>query len=208
MNNLLLISMAGAYLMGSIPFAVIISKLKFGTDIRTLGSGNAGATNMARNFGKKAGILTLILDVLKGCATPLIFLMVNHSFNLNQPDLDLTLFLIAYATGLGHIFPIFAQFKGGKGVATLLGSMLVIQPQPALIGMVVFLVVLLFTQYVSLASMVAAVFFAALFSFKHGNQLSSLIVWGFPLLFIFSHRTNIQRLIQGVENKTILLKKK
>jgi acyl phosphate:glycerol-3-phosphate acyltransferase len=208
MNNMVLIFMAGAYLIGSIPFAVLISKLKFGTDIRTLGSGNAGATNMARNFGKKAGLLTLFLDVLKGCAAPFFFLMLNPSANLDRPDNHLSLFLISYATGLGHIFPIFAQFKGGKGVATLLGSMLLIQPQLALLGIVCFLAVLLLTEFVSLSSMVAAVLFAALFSFKNGNQLASIAVWGFPLLFVFSHRTNIQRLMQGVENKTILLKKK
>lgn len=209
MNSDLLIFILMGYLIGSIPFAVIISKYKFGKDVRNLGSGNAGATNMSRNFGRKAGIVTLLLDVLKGAIPPLAYLVFLNSQNPMGSNLNpLGLFLISYATGLGHIYPIMAGFKGGKGVATLLGSMLVVQPDLAIIGFFAFLLILLFSNYVSLASMLSALLFAFLFSLKESFLLSSFVAWGFPALFIFTHRSNIQRLIKGNENKTWLLKKK
>jgi acyl phosphate:glycerol-3-phosphate acyltransferase len=208
MNSVLVLFMLGAYLIGSIPFAVIISKYKFGKDIRNLGSGNAGATNMARNFGRKAGISTLILDLLKGAIPPLIYISYLNLQTTTIPNSQFHAFLIAYATGLGHIYPVFANFKGGKGVATLLGSMLILQTPLALIGLLAFVGILLFSNYVSLSSILSALLFAFLFNWKESFHISSFVAWGFPALFIFTHRSNIQRLIKGNENKTLLLKKK
>ncbi|MBM3171390.1 MAG: glycerol-3-phosphate 1-O-acyltransferase PlsY [Bacteroidetes bacterium] len=208
MNKFFFLLLAASYLVGSIPFAVLISKVLFGKDVRNLGSGNAGATNMARNFGKKVGLVTLILDVLKGALPPFILLnLPGFQFEqTSQPEL--AAFLVAYATGLGHIYPIFAGFKGGKGVATLLGSMLVIQPALAGIGIFAFVISLQLSKYVSLSSMLSAFLFAFLFSLNRDFQISSWVVWGFPALFVFTHRSNIQRLIHGNENKTLLLKMK
>lgn len=208
MNNYLIFFIAVGYFIGSIPFAVLISKYKFGKDVRNIGSGNAGATNMARNFGKKAGLLTLILDIAKGAIPPALYGLIMASHFQNPAQYEMSVFIVAYATGLGHIFPVFAWFKGGKGVATLLGSMLVVQPQFALIGCVFFVVILGLSSYVSLASLLSALLFAAIVAWQQSFSFSSLLVWGFPLLLTYTHRSNIVRLVQGNENKTHLFKKK
>jgi len=180
----------------------------FGKDVRNLGSGNAGATNMARNFGKKAGLITLALDVLKGVLPLLIFLNFSDFQFEQTAQPEFTAFSIAYATGLGHIYPIFAGFKGGKGVATLLGCMLVFQPVLACFGILAFLISLYFSKYVSLSSILASLLFAFIYLLNHDFQPASWVAIGFPALFIFTHRSNIQRLIKGIENKTVLFKTK
>ena len=163
---------------------------------------------MARNFGRKAGISTLILDLLKGAIPPLVYISYLNLQTTTIPNSQFDAFLIAYATGLGHIYPVFANFKGGKGVATLLGSMLILQTPLALIGLLAFVGILLFSNYVSLSSILSALLFAFLFNWKESFHISAFVAWGFPALFIFTHRSNIQRLIKGNENKTLLLKKK
>lgn len=208
MNNYLILFIAAGYVIGSIPFAVLISKYQFGKDVRHIGSGNAGATNMARNFGKTAGLITLILDIAKGAIPPAAFMFISASVHQNPSQLEMPALIVAYATGLGHILPVFAGFKGGKGVATLLGSMLVLHPQVALLGCVFFLVILGLSSYVSLASILSSLLFAALVAWEQYFSLSSFLVWGFPLLLIYTHRSNIVRLRKGIENKTHLFKKK
>ena len=208
MNNIMFLFIAVGYLIGSIPFAVLISKYKFGKDVRNMGSGNAGATNMARNFGKKAGLLTLILDVAKGAIPTAAYITIAASHSQTTALNEMSAFTIAYATGLGHIFPVFGGFKGGKGVATLLGSMLVVHHQFALIGLLFFVVILWLSSYVSLASIISALLFSGLVAWQQSFSLPSLLVWGFPILLIYTHRSNIVRLVQGNENKTHLFKKK
>jgi glycerol-3-phosphate acyltransferase PlsY len=208
MNNTMFLFIALGYLTGSIPFAVLISKYKFGKDVRNMGSGNAGATNMARNFGKKAGLITLILDVAKGAIPTAAYIALTASHSQTTALNEMSAFIIAYATGLGHIFPVFGGFKGGKGVATLLGSMLVVHPQFALIGLLFFVFILWISSYVSLASIISALLFAGLVAWQQSFSLASLLVWGFPILLIYTHRSNIVRLVQGNENKTHLFKKK
>jgi glycerol-3-phosphate acyltransferase PlsY len=181
-----------SYLLGSIPFGYLIFYFTEGRDIRTMGSGNIGATNVLRSKGKLAGLLTLALDILKG-AVPVIYGRVH--FNL--PWLVL---LGALAVLLGHIFPVFLKFHGGKGVASLVGIFLVFYCPALLVFLAVFLLTLKLTRYVSLASLLAtaALFFCILFT-----QVveTAMVVFIMQLLIVFRHRSNIQRLLAGNENK-------
>ena len=200
-----------AYLMGSIPSAVWIGKYFFKIDVREYGSGNAGATNTFRVLGKKAGIPVLIIDVLKGFfAVKLAYVQtaIEHDVIYN-PFMNLMLAL-GIAALLGHIFPVFAAFRGGKGIATLLGIVFAVMWQAALIAVVLFLIVLIISKYVSLGSMLAGLAFPLLIIFVFDEQALSLKVFSavISVLVLVTHQKNITRLIQGVENKTYLFKKK
>ena len=146
-----------SYLIGSIPFSIIAGKLLKGIDVREFGSGNAGATNTFRVLGKKAGIPVLILDVFKG------FIAVNlvwYTSYVPSSEIYINLQLtFGIAAVLGHVFPIYVGFRGGKGVATLLGFMLALFPQAAVISIVIFILTLIFSKYVSLSSIFAGLFF-------------------------------------------------
>lgn len=206
-----------AYLVGSIPTAVMVGKAQMGIDIRDYGSGNSGATNTFRVLGKKAGIFVMIVDIFKGFAATsipqLLFLI-----ELNQPiSIDITIFQIFYgiAAVVGHIFPVYAKFKGGKGVATLLGMIIAINPLASLACITIFLIVLFTSKYVSLGSMIAALAFPFLLfipKFNHNDPSNPiLIAFGFVLfsIVVITHQKNIKRLINGEENKAkIGLKKK
>lgn len=191
-----------AYLLGSIPTAVWYGKVFHNVDIRNHGSGNAGATNSLRVMGKRAGVIVLLIDLLKG------FLAVNLSVIIAQQTnfqpLEVIKALLGLAGVLGHIFPVFAQFKGGKGVATSLGVILAIHPMATLVCVVVFLIIVFATRYVSLGSMVSALAFPIqLFAGLWGQQPNAFIVFGFALalLLVIMHRENVQRLLAGNENK-------
>jgi len=193
-----------AYLIGSISTAVWLGKAYYGIDIRQHGSGNCGATNTFRVLGKKPGTIVMCIDILKGwVGTSLASLLVIY--NIIEPDNLIVYQLIMGAlTVLGHIFPVYEKFKGGKGVATLLGMMLAIQPMVALLCMAIFIVVLFTSKYVSLGSMIAALAFPILLllpRFHPENPI--LIVFGFILfaVVVLTHRKNINRLIQGEESK-------
>ncbi|MDR2962956.1 MAG: glycerol-3-phosphate 1-O-acyltransferase PlsY [Bacteroidales bacterium] len=197
-----------AYLLGSIPSAVWIGKAFFNTDVRQHGSGNAGATNTFRVLGKKAGIPVFIIDVCKAfLATNLIWFFRHHPEGNTYVNLQL---LFGAAAVVGHIYPIFANFKGGKGVACLLGVTIAIAPLPALLSFVVFAVVLALFHYVSLASLCAGLAFPIIiisnitshYSYQLSLQLFSIVV---AALLIFTHRKNIQRLLNHEESKTYLL---
>ena len=194
-----------AYLIGSISFSVIISKKMAGFDVREKGSGNAGATNMLRSVGKKAAALTLLGDALKGVVAILFAIIVGAI----AKDLDKALLvqLAGILVVVGHTFPIFFGFKGGKGVATSLGVLLMTNWQIGLICLVFALVLMALTRMVSMGSVGAAILFPILVLFIHTNYTvsegSSYLIYSIILAVIvaFNHRTNIQRILNGTENK-------
>ena len=207
MNEVLLVIIA--YLMGSIPTALIISKLVFGIDIREHGSGNMGATNSFRVLGPKYGTFILILDILKGLlAVGLFYALPYYLHN----EYERTNFMIALglAAVCGHIFPVFADFKGGKGVATLLGMMIGVQPTVALCCISVFIIVLYFTRYVSLSSILGAVMLPiSVFWIWNEHELSyRAFALAVAILVIVTHQKNIARLFKGNENRAPILKKR
>jgi glycerol-3-phosphate acyltransferase PlsY len=199
-----------AYLLGSLPSAVWIGKMFYNVDVREFGSGNAGATNTFRVLGKKAGIPVLILDILKG------WIAVNMTFYVledvpgSEPFVNMQI-VLGIAALFGHIFPIFAGFRGGKGIATLLGIMLAIQPAASGIAISVFFLIFLISGYVSLSSMVAGFSFPFIIMilFK-SHVVPSLLIFSFliAILILVTHQKNIERLIKRQESKTRLLRKK
>ncbi|MCL2412658.1 MAG: glycerol-3-phosphate 1-O-acyltransferase PlsY [Bacteroidales bacterium] len=189
-----------AYLIGSIPNAVWIGKVFYGKDVRKEGSNNAGTTNVIRVLGLKPGICVLVLDLLKG-VVPLVLLPFfieknNEYFYLHQ-------IFVACATVLGHVFPIFAGFRGGKGVATLVGVLIMLFPQVFFIVAGIFFGTLFSFRYVSLASMCAAILLPILqFAFFQCDKLPLLIFAIFIAIFVpLTHIKNIKRLIRGEEPK-------
>ena len=193
-----------AYLIGSINFSVLISKKMAGFDVREKGSGNAGTTNMLRSVGKKAAVITLVCDILKGVVSIVIAIIVgNIAKNL---DRELLLQIAGIAVVLGHTFPIFFGFKGGKGVATSLGVLLMSNWQIGLICLVFALVLMALTKMVSLGSISAAILFPVLILFMphtaylvDGNYIIYSIL--IAVLVVFNHRANVKRLLNGTENK-------
>lgn len=205
MEELLLIALA--YLIGSIPTALIISKRFFGIDIREYGSGNMGATNTFRVLGSKYGTIVMVVDILKGVvASSLYEFLPFYGGN----ELQRTNFIIGLgmAAVIGHIFPIFANFKGGKGVATLFGMVLALQPVVALSCVGVFIFVLYLTRYVSLSSILAALMLpvCVLWIWNENEILYRGFTLLVALLVIFTHQKNIGRILRGVESRIPILK--
>ena len=205
MNELLVIVLA--YLIGSIPTSVWVSRHFFGIDIREYGSGNAGATNTYRVLGPKWGTIVMIVDMLKGTAA------VNLALLLPQYADSETLFLnlqisLGLAAVLGHIFPIWADFRGGKGVATLFGLVLGISPWTALSCSGVFLMVLFLTRFVSLSSILASIAFPIfiLVIFNVDNPVYRVFAIAVALMVVLTHQKNIGRLLKGSESKVPILK--
>lgn len=192
-----------AYLIGSINFSVIISTRMAGFDLREKGSGNAGTTNVLRTVGKKAAAITLICDILKGVISILIAKLIGNIWQ----DLDgaLLVQLAGIFVVIGHTFPIFFKFKGGKGVATSLGVLLTLNWQIGLICLVFALVLIALTRMVSVGSIAAAILYPVLTIFISQNYIvpgsyiiSSIIL---AVLIVFNHRSNVKRLLTGTENK-------
>ncbi|MFN8429156.1 MAG: glycerol-3-phosphate 1-O-acyltransferase PlsY [Spirosomataceae bacterium] len=190
---LTIVLFVSAYLMGSIPTAVWYAGYFHNIDIRQHGSKNAGATNSLRVLGKKAGIIVLIVDALKG----LIPVLVAKYFGLP----DTTSFLIGLIAIIGHLLPIFSGFKGGKGVATSLGVIIAVSPLGALISLAAFILVVIISGYVSLGSLLAAMVFVIYFLLGSPDFYMSAIAFGVLVLLVFTHRANIKRLMEGSENK-------
>lgn len=185
------------YLIGSIPTALIVSRRK-NMDIRQHGSGNIGATNTFRVLGKKAGYLVSLIDILKGVIPTLIALLISGEYYA---------IFAGVAASIGHSYSIFANFKGGKSVATSAGVLTVLNPLSILFGVIVFGTVLLITKYVSLSSMFAAVsvvLFVVFFEDSNWTRYTTLFL---ALFIIFRHYSNISRLVKGVENKAFQKKK-
>ena len=206
MNELMLVVLA--YLLGSIPTSIWVSKAVFGIDIRDYGSGNPGATNTFRVLGSKWGTFVMIADITKGVIATSLYILIPFYL---QNELARTNFMIilGLAAVLGHIFPIWADFKGGKGVATILGMALAIQPIVALICIVVFLITLFTTRFVSLSSMLASIVFMVLILFIFKEKETSYRVFAIivALMVVVTHQKNIGRLLNGKENKAPLFKK-
>ena len=194
-----------AYLIGSINFSVILSKKMAGFDVREKGSGNAGTTNMLRSVGKKAAAVTLICDILKGIVAIIIAIVLGNIFNVENKSLLVQIAGIAVV--VGHTFPIFFQFKGGKGVATSLGILLMSNWQIGLICLVFALVLMVLTRMVSVGSCAAAVLFPILTLFIKDNYIvsegNSYLIYSIILavIVLFNHRANIKRILNGTENR-------
>ena len=199
-----------AYLIGSISFSVILSKKMAGFDVIEKGSGNAGATNMLRSVGKKAAVLTLVCDTLKGVVA-IIFAIIVGAIAKNS-DKALLVQIAGILVVIGHTFPIFFEFKGGKGVATSLGVLLMTNWKIALICLVFALVLMALTKIVSMGSVGAAILFPVLVLFIHTNYTisegSSYLIYSIILSVIvaFNHINNIKRILNGTENKLSLKK--
>jgi glycerol-3-phosphate acyltransferase PlsY len=205
-NILLLIS---AYLLGSLPSAVWIGKIFFGIDVREYGSGNAGATNTFRVLGPKAGVPVLLLDIAKGWLAVQLATYFGEYMPGTQQFINFKLTL-GVAALLGHIFPVFAGFRGGKGVATLLGILWGVNPPAAVICLAVFLIFFLTTGYVSLGSMAASVAFPFIVMLWLNETVTSMNVFAIavPILVLVTHQKNIERLIKRTESRVFLLGRK
>ncbi|MEG1862519.1 MAG: glycerol-3-phosphate 1-O-acyltransferase PlsY [Oscillospiraceae bacterium] len=213
-----------SYLLGSLSFAIIVSKGIYKKDIRQFGSGNAGMTNILRTFGKKAAALTIIGDVLKGFVSVMIARLLFHipkyapqaisdiligglSFQVSGEFLlELSMYLAVFGSLLGHLYPVFFGFKGGKGMSVISGSMMATTPITLSIALGIFLAIAFGAKIVSLASIVASVsyFFITLIYFKLTNTFSILNMISatvLPLIILYAHRANIKRLINGTEYK-------
>ena len=191
-----------AYLLGSIPFGLILVRIVRGEDVRLTGSGNIGATNVARSGGAKLGITTLLLDALKGYVAVLIALLASH--RNSGVDLGLAASLAALCAILGHVFPVWLKFRGGKGVATAVGAFVGLAPRAVLVVLAIFLVIVLISRYVSLGSIVASAVFPLLAFFLYRSESSPAglaVMLGASLLIILKHKTNIRRLLDGIENR-------
>ena len=205
-----------AYCIGSINFSIIISKKMAGFDIREKGSGNAGSTNMLRSIGKRAAALTLLCDVLKGVVSIIIAMILGNM--IGDMNKELLVQIAGVAVVLGHTFPVFFQFKGGKGVATSLGVLLLSNWKIGLICLVFAIALMALTRMVSLGSCAAAVLFPILTLFindsytvltegKNGNVyfIYSVIL---GVIVLYNHRSNIKRILNGTENKLSFKKNK
>lgn len=204
-----------AYLIGSINFSILISKKKAGFDIREKGSGNAGTTNMLRSVGKGAAIVTLILDILKGIIT--IWLSIFYGFMLYKIwNINIDYAILVQVSGIfvivGHTYPIYFGFKGGKGVATALGILLVTNWHIGVICLVFALVLIIVSRMVSVGAICAAILFPVLTLFSYessfiepGNYMVFSII--IAIIVCFNHRENIKRIMNGTENKISLKNK-
>ncbi|MGA9510723.1 MAG: glycerol-3-phosphate 1-O-acyltransferase PlsY [Candidatus Sulfotelmatobacter sp.] len=198
----ILLIAAVSYVLGSIPFGYLLVRTFCGEDVRRSGSGNIGATNVSRK-SPVLGVLTLLLDALKGTAAVLLAYLVVH----RVPDLPrayLVMSLAAFFAVLGHIFPVWLKFRGGKGVATGLGSFVVIAPKSVLLAIGIFVAAVLIFRYVSLGSILAVALFPFLVYEMHayGNNPMALVLITFTsLLIIVKHHGNIRRLLAGTESR-------
>ena len=194
-----------AYLIGSVNFSVIFSKKFAGFDVREKGSGNAGTTNMLRSVGKGPAALTLLCDILKGVVSILLAIAAGSIFK--NTDKALLVQIAAIAVVIGHTFPIFFKFKGGKGVATSLGVLLMTNWQIGLICLVFGLLLIILTRMVSLGSCAAAVLYPVLTLFINQHYIvtgnSSYFIYSIILavIVLFNHRENIKRIMKGTENR-------
>lgn len=198
---------AGAYLIGSIPASVWLGKLFFNKDIRNYGSGNAGTTNAFRVLGSKVGVIVFVIDLCKGIAA-IHLIHLNAAFEANTAGFITFQLILGILAILGHIFPIYANFRGGKGVATLFGVMLGISFYPTLIAGGIFFTTLILTRYVSLSSLLAGISFPLINIFIFHPDTTSFIIFSVvvPVALILTHQKNIGRLLKKEESKANLSK--
>lgn len=186
-----------AYLLGNISTSYIVAKRIAGVDIRTQGSGNAGSTNVLRTLGKKAGALTFVGDVLKGLIAVLIAKLIANGMHIDQ---NICAYLAVVAVVLGHNYPVFLGFKGGKGVATSLGSMLGMNPFVALVCLGFFIIIVAITKYVSLGS-ILGIGLSPIIMLMNNNLKGALVALFLTILVAITHKENIKRLLNGTERK-------
>jgi len=194
LDNHLLLLIIGAYLLGSIPFGLVFTRLWTGKNLRNLGSGNIGATNALRSGGKLPGLLTLAADLGKG-ALPVFASL--HLFSANEPSVA----LVAAAAFYGHIFPVYLAFKGGKGVATLFGVTLPWLPWVAFLAFLVWSIALAASRYVSLASVSSALAFPVAALMLNAGVTATVTLAALGLTVIVRHAGNFRRLLDGTESK-------
>jgi acyl phosphate:glycerol-3-phosphate acyltransferase len=186
-------ALVGAYLLGSIPFSYLVAR-RFGVaDVRRVGSGNVGATNVMRSAGKTAGILALLLDAMKGALAALLAERLHASSWLPA--------VAGLLAVVGHMYPVWLGFRGGKGVATGLGAFLPLAPAAAGLGVLAFVLVLVVWRYVSLASMLGALSLASATLVLHAPPITSLCAWVAALMIVARHRANLARLRAGGESR-------
>jgi acyl phosphate:glycerol-3-phosphate acyltransferase len=198
-----------AYVIGSIPSAVWVGKLFYHIDVRQHGSGNAGATNVIRVLGYKAGIPVLLIDVFKGFAAVQVIFLFPHP-GLSDDFITYVRICMAFAAVLGHVFPVFAGFKGGKGVGTLAGAAIALYPMALLVEIVLFVSSIAITRFVSFSSVLCGILFPFIVIFITGEHHPGLIILSIVVaVFIpITHLKNIKRLIRGEENKFEFHRKK
>lgn len=197
------------YILGSIPTAVWIGKSFYQIDVREHGSKNAGATNTFRVLGKKPGTIVLIIDVIKGVLASMSPIFFNDFFEISYSFLISLRLLSSIFSMLGHVLPIFAQFKGGKGVATSLGVLIGLQPFAAFLCFSVFILIFIISKYVSLGAIISAIIYPFIVYNVDPNVLFHEMIFTVILssAVVFTHRKNISRLIKGQENKMNLFKR-
>jgi glycerol-3-phosphate acyltransferase PlsY len=203
-NSAITILIVFAYLIGSIPSSVWLGKRFYKIDVREFGSGNAGATNTFRVLGKKAGIVVLVCDILKGSLAVLLANLSFYQISSNQfVNLQLALGISAV---VGHVFPVFAGFRGGKGVATILGIVICLTPITSALVLIVFLTVLILTRYVSLSSIMAGISYPILLKFILKNDNQTLFIFSIfvSILLVITHKKNISRLLKKQESRVKL----
>ncbi len=193
--SLLLIIMS--YLYGSIPFALVIGKLFYNTDVRNQGSGNLGGTNAGRVLGKKAGISVILLDASKCCISILIAKTISHYMGINQD----IIYLCAFACVIGHCYPIFAQFKGGKAVSVAIGYTLVTNIYAFFVAIVIFLITLKISKYVSLSSILASLAILIVSPFIGYPMIGIITNICIVMLLIYKHKENIKRIKSKTESQ-------
>jgi glycerol-3-phosphate acyltransferase PlsY len=198
----------GAYLLGSIPFGFLVAKAK-GIDIRSVGSGNIGATNAMRVLGKPAGIAVLLMDVIKGyvavrCLTMWVVNTVGASFSLiiETNDIQELEIVAGIFAVLGHNYTCWLKFKGGKGIATTAGVYLALAPWALLVALIVFILAIVLTKYVSIGSILGAIALpATVWIMSPNNLLLGIVTTALGALAVYKHKSNIQRLMAGTENR-------
>lgn len=198
-----LLTIAIAYLLGSVPFGYLLVRVFRKQDIRSLGSGNIGATNVARSGAKGLGVATLLLDCLKGSLAVLLAFQIARHTSLSRPAAFDLASAASIAAILGHVFPVWLAFRGGKGVATALGVFLVLSPRTLAIALLLFLAVFSLTRFVSLASILSAASIPILAAF-FVSERTPFVITAFlliPLLVIAKHHANIRRLLSGTESR-------
>lgn len=205
-----IIALILAYLVGSVPSAVWIGKTFYGVDVRDFGSGNSGATNTFRVLGKRAGLFVLSIDILKGWLAVTMASIISEAPVGTTPFVDLQI-VLGVAAVIGHIFPVFAGFRGGKGIATLFGVILAAHPLACLISLGVFVLIFLAFNYVSLGSISAAVAFPISVITVFADQVvPSMVIFSImvAILVMITHQKNIERLIRREESKMKLVNKR
>jgi len=208
MNLMLIVFLIIAYVLGSIPNAVWYGKVFFGIDVREHGSGNAGATNTLRTLGNKAGFVVFFLDILKGFLATNLVVLMKDIVPQSEEYFQVQMLLGAFAV-IGHIYPVFAKFKGGKGIATLVGVLSAMDYCLILLLLVTFIIIVSITRFISVGSMISAILSPIYVGLLYNWQQQSFLYFCLliALLVVYTHRANIKRLIAGNENKFTFSKK-